>query len=46
MTEKELNRWFEKTLTGKSIRIEDVYNMDETGFEIGVVQMSEYMAIT
>jgi len=40
---EDLNRWFdefEKMIKEKNIRIEDIYNMDETGFSIGVVQRS------
>jgi len=40
---ENLDRWFdefEKTIKEKNIRIEDMYNMDETGFSIGVVQRS------
>jgi len=43
VTKEDLNRWFdefEKTIKEKNIRIEDIYNMDETGFSIGVVQRS------
>ena len=43
VTKEDLNRWFdefEKTIKEKDIRIEDMYNMDETGFAIGVVQRS------
>ena len=43
VTKEGLDRWFnefEKTIKEKNIRIEDMYNMDETGFGIGVVQAS------
>ena len=43
VTREDLDRWFvefEKTIKEKNIRIEDMYNMDETGFAIGVVQRS------
>jgi len=43
ITKEDLNRWFdefETTVEEKNIRIEDMYNMDETGFAIGAVQRS------
>jgi len=43
VTKKDLERWFdefEKTIQEKNIHIDDMYNMDETGFAIGVVQRS------
>ena len=43
ITKEDLNRWFdefETTIKEKNIRIEDMYNMDETGFAIRTVQRS------
>ena len=43
VTKEALDQWFEelkKTIEEKNIRIEDMYNMDETGFSIGTVQDS------
>ena len=43
VTKDALDQWFEelkKTIEEKNIRIEDMYNMDETGFSIGSVQDS------
>ena len=43
VTKEDMDRWFdefEKTIKEKNIRIEDIYNMDETGFAIDVVQRS------
>ena len=43
ITKEDLNRWFdefEKTIEEKNIAIENIYNMDETGFAIGAVQRS------
>jgi len=43
VTKEGLELWFdefEKTVAEKNIRIEDIYNMDETGFAIGTVQGS------
>ena len=43
VTKEDIDRWFdelEKTIKEKNIRIEDMYNMDETGFAIGVIQRS------
>ena len=38
-----MDRWFdefEKTIKEKNIRIEDIYNMNERGFAVGVIQRS------
>ena len=43
VTKDALDQWFEelkKTIEEKNIRIEDMYNMDETGFSIGSIQDS------
>ena len=43
VTNKGLHWWFDelqKTIKEKNIRVEDLYNMDETGFAIGVVERS------
>ena len=43
VTNNVLDQWFEelkKTIGEKNIRIEDMYNMDETGFSIGTIQDS------
>jgi DDE superfamily endonuclease/Tc5 transposase DNA-binding domain/helix-turn-helix, Psq domain len=43
ITREDLDCWFdefEKTIGEKNIRVEDMYNMDETGFAIGTVQNS------
>ena len=43
VTKDGLNWWFnefEKTIKEKNIRVDDMYNMDETGFAIGVVERS------
>jgi hypothetical protein len=43
VTKEALDHWFEelkKTIEEKKIRIDDMYNMDETGFSIGSVRDS------
>jgi DDE superfamily endonuclease/Tc5 transposase DNA-binding domain len=43
VTKNALYGWFdefEKIIAEKNIRVEDMYNMDETGFAIGVIQRS------
>jgi len=47
VTEEDLNQWFdkfEKRIKEKNIRIEDMYNMDEMRFAIGVIHRS-YMVV-